>query len=136
MPIVFPGFARGAFGWLVYADVKRIAGFPPEAVRYASFLHGVIGAVMVGWAVLLLLIVRGPLAAGSPWAWQAVAASLAAWFLPGTLFSAASGVWRNVALNVLFMAAFAVPLAATVRARDRRREAASKTEAVGKGSHE
>jgi membrane protein len=113
VPVFFPGFARAAFAWLVYADLNRLAAFPPEAVRYATFLHAVLGAVMFGWAVLLFLIVRGPLAAGSRRSWRAVMASLVAWFVPGTLFSIASGVWQNVVLNLLFMAAYAAPLAAT-----------------------
>ena len=124
VPLVFPGFARGAFAWLVYADVNRLATFPPEAVRYATFLHGVLGAVMFGWAAGLFLIVRGPLAAGSRRAWQAVTGSLLAWFIPGTLFSFASGVWQNVVLNLLFMAVFAAPLAATSAAREGRQTAA------------
>lgn len=124
-PIFFPGVARGAFAWLVFADMDRLATFSPEAVRYVTFLHGVLGAVMVGWAVLLLLIVRGPFAAGSRSAWQAVTASLVAWFVPGTLFSIASGVWQNVVLNLLFMATYAVPLAATCHSKEGRRQAVS-----------
>ena len=134
VPLVFPGLARAAFAWLVYADADRFATFAPEAVRYASFLHGVLGAVMFGWAVALFLIVRGPLAAGGRDARRVVTASLVAWFIPGTTFSFASGVWQNVALNLLFMAAFAVPLAATsglCRSRGQRASRAS-----GKGTDE
>jgi hypothetical protein len=127
VPVFFPGFARAAFAWLVYADLNRLAAFPPEAVRYATFLHAVLGAVMFGWAVLLFLIVRGPLAAGSRRSWQAVMASLVAWFVPGTLFSIASGVWQNVVLNLLFMAAYAAPLAATYPSQVGRGHAAAET---------
>ena len=131
VPLVFPGLARGAFAWLVYADADRFATFAPEAVRYASFLHGVLGAVMFGWAVALFLIVRGPLAAGRREAWWVVTASLVAWFIPGTTFSLASGVWRNVVLDLLFMAAFALPLAAMSGLRRSRGQRTSETSGKG-----
>jgi hypothetical protein len=115
LPVLAPDVARGAFGLLVYADADRLATFAAEPMRYASFLHGVLGAVMFGWAVSLFLLVRGASPDGRGGGWQAAAASLVAWFVPGTLFSIASGVWLNVALNLLFLAAFGLPLVPLVR---------------------
>ena len=101
---------------LVYSDADRIAAFGPEAVAYIALVHAVLGAVMFGWGVALLLIVRGLFARGAIEGWQIVAVSVAAWFVPDTAFSLWSGFWQNALLNVVFIILFAVPLAATYRA--------------------
>jgi hypothetical protein len=73
----------------------------------------VLGAVMVGWATALLMVVLGPFARRSRLAWSTVAVSLAGWFLVDTSLSLASGHWPNAVLNVVLAVLFAVPLAAT-----------------------
>lgn len=115
VPLLAPAAATWAMSLLVFADPAHIGRFLPQAGHYIAFLHGVLGAVMLGWLALLLWLVRGPLAAGSASAWNAAAGSLAAWFVPGTLFSAWMGIWPNVVVNLLFAAALAVPLAALFR---------------------
>ncbi|NML18613.1 hypothetical protein [Azohydromonas caseinilytica] len=111
--VLLPDLALWGMSLLVYADPGRLDRMGAEAVAYLSFAHAVLGAVMFGWAVALLQSVRGPLAAGSRRAWWTVALSVAAWFVPGTLYSLRAGVWLNVALNLAFLVAFALPLAAT-----------------------
>lgn len=79
---------------------------------YALLLQGVIGAVIVGWVLLLLAVVRhglGPDPDG-PW-WAAVVTSVAAWFVLDTGFSLAVGSWQHAAFNLAFALAIAVPLA-------------------------
>ena len=108
--------ARLGFSWLVYADPGRIGEFGAAAVAYIELLHAVLGAVMLGWGVALLCVVRGPFARGERAGWWLVAMSIAAWFVPDTAYSLASGFWQNAVLNVVFMALFAAPLARTYRA--------------------
>lgn len=122
LPLVAPQAAAWAMSLLVFADPAHIGRFVPQAGHYMAFLHGVVGALMLAWASLLLWLVRGPLAAGSADAWKAMATSLAAWFLPGTLFSAWLGIWPNVVVNLLFASAFAIPLAGLFRACRGRRD--------------
>lgn len=101
--LLLPGLTRAGFGWLMLNDVTAIEGWPPAARGYVTLLHGVLGAVMVGWAVALLLMMRpAPLPA-----WRIVGFSAAAWFVSDTLHSALLGAWPNVALNTAFAAAFA-----------------------------
>lgn len=113
--VVAPGFARQGFSLLVYGDPQRIATFGAEAAQYIALVHAVLGAVMFGWGLALLLVVRGPFARGAREGWQIIAVSVAAWFVPDTAFSILSGFWQNAVLNFVFMVLFAVPLAATYR---------------------
>ena len=113
--VLAPGFTRKAFGLLIYASTDHIATFGAEAVAYISLVHAVLGAVMFGWGVALLFVVSGPFGRGSREAWQIVAVSVAAWFIPDTAFSLWSGFWENAVLNLVFVVLFAVPLAATYR---------------------
>jgi hypothetical protein len=86
-----------------------------EAAAYAAFLQGVLGAVMVGWSVLLFYVARGPFRRGEPEAWRMLLASLAAWFVADTLFSLWTGYWQNAILNAGLAIVFVIPLAATYR---------------------
>ena len=78
-------------------------------------VHGVLGAVMCGWATALLFIVIGPFGRGSWEAWLTISVSLTAWFVTDTAFSLWTGFWRNAILNLVIATLFAVPLAATFR---------------------
>lgn len=113
--VLAPRLALRGFSLLVYGEAERIASFSKEAVAYIQLAHAVLGAVMCGWGVLLLLVVRGLFAHGVREAWLIVAASLSAWFVPDTLFSLWSGFLPNAVLNVVFAVLFAVPLVATYR---------------------
>jgi len=113
--VVAPRFARESFSLLVYGDTKKIAAFGSEAVEYIALVHAVLGAVMFGWGLALLLVVRGLFARGAREGWQIIAVSAAAWFLPDTTFSLWSGFWQNAVLNLVFIVLFAAPLAATYR---------------------
>ena len=115
VPVLAPELAQHGFSLLVFADLAHIATFDDEAIRYIRFVHGVLGAVMFGWMILLLTIVRHSFSRGERRAWIAITVSVLAWFLPGTGFSAWLGIWQNVALNLGFVALFVIPLAATFK---------------------
>ncbi len=89
---------------------------------YIALAHGVLGAVMVGWGAVLLIVLIGPFRRGTREGWLIVAVSVAAWFVPDTALSLATGFWQNAVLNVVVAVLFAVPLAATWSACDRRPE--------------
>lgn len=90
-----------------------ITGGPARA--YVLFVYGVLGAVLVGWMLLLLAVVRGPLRRRERWAWNAVAASMTAWFLADTTLSLALGFPAHALFNIGFAAAVAAPLIAVGR---------------------
>jgi hypothetical protein len=101
---LLPAATRASFAWLVLGGPAAMDTWPAAARDYVTFLHGVLGAVMVGWGVGLLLALRG---AG---AWTVVAVSVASWCVPDAVFSMAMGAWPNVALNAAFAVAFALGL--------------------------
>ena len=109
--VLAPALTRQGFGLLLYGDVARIDGFGAAAVVYVTLLHGVLGAVMIGWALALLALLRGPWRAAPAQAQAVIAVSVGLWFVVDSAFSAAVGAWPNVALNAAFGALFAVGLA-------------------------
>lgn len=108
--VLAPGLTRQGYGLLMFGDAARIDGFGAEAVAYVTLLHGVLGAVMLGWAVTLMLLLRGPWRVPGPMARRIVAVSVAAWYAVDTVYSAAVGAWPNVLLNTVFGLLFAVAL--------------------------
>lgn len=108
--VLAPALARQGFSLLVYGAPDRIDAFGQEPASYASLAHAVIGGVMVGWGAALYYATRTLLARGSPIAWNLVALSVGAWFVPDTAYSLLSGYWQNAALNTVFLVLFAVPL--------------------------
>jgi hypothetical protein len=111
--VVAPGLTRQGFSLLVYSSPGRIDAFGTEPARYISLAHAVIGGVMVGWGSALLYATRTLLAKGMRVGWNLVALSVAAWFIPDTIFSLMSGFWQNAVLNAIFLVLFALPLWAT-----------------------
>lgn len=107
-------FAGGVAGRLFGA-----LGFGPErsvdttAVRdYLRLPFMVLGAVLAGWAALMLQLVRGPLRSGSPWAVPMLLRSLAGWFVLDTGMSLVLGYPTHALFNVPFALALGVPLLA------------------------
>ncbi len=85
------------------------------AVDHVLLVYGVLGAVLIGWMLLLLAVARGPLRRREPWAWTATVVSTTAWFGVDTAFSLAVGSTAHAAFNLAFAAALGVPLAAMRR---------------------
>ncbi|MDQ7840938.1 MAG: hypothetical protein RDU83_07915 [bacterium] len=118
--ILLPGPMQRAFESL-YFSPRALSPLEPDAAAYAAFMGGVLGAVMIGWAVLLLFVLYGPFRRMDALAWDMIAASLVAWFVADTGFSLWSGFWQNAILNTVMLAAFSVPLVGTYRRFRRQR---------------
>jgi hypothetical protein len=97
------------FGWIAFGRLPPLAGMPPEAHPYLMFVHGVLGAVMFGWAVLMGLMLRAPVA-DRRWGLRAIALSVGAWFVVDSLWSMGRGFPGNALLNLGFALLFAVAL--------------------------
>ena len=107
------------FAGSVAGDLFSTFGFgPPDAVatnevrKYLKLPFMVLGAVMAGWAATMILIVRGPLRDGSPWALPILIRSLVLWFVLDTGMSFVLGYPTHALFNVPFAVALGVPLAA------------------------
>lgn len=82
----------------------------PELSAYLRLPFAVLGAVMAGWAALMLILVRGPLTAGAQWVVPALAVPLAVWFVLDTGMSLILGYPTHALFNVPFAIALGVPL--------------------------
>jgi hypothetical protein len=105
-----PRFTRQGFGLLMFNNAQHINSFAPEAVAYISLVHGVLGAVMVGWALAMLGVLVWLWSLAPRWAWRVVALSVGGWLVVDTTFSLSVGAWQNALLNSGFGAFFALGL--------------------------
>lgn len=116
--VVWPGGINAFFGLLVLGDSSVMGRFQPPAATYVGLLHAVLGAVLVGWGVALLLVIRFFYKLRPVLVCRLVAISLLCWALPDTAYSLWSGFWQNAVLNAGFVAIFAPPLIALRDQRD------------------
>ena len=78
-----------------------------------SFAMGVTGAVLVGWAAMMTILLTSRSTRSLPDTWRALAVGLVAWFVVDGVVSIAAGAFGNLVLNLGFVALFAPPLLAT-----------------------
>jgi hypothetical protein len=105
-----PGLTSQGFSLLMFGDAGHINSFAPEARAYIGLVHGVLGAVMVGWALAMLGVLMWLWSLAPRQAWRVVALSVGAWFVVDTSFSLSVGAWQNALLNLGFGAFFAMGL--------------------------
>jgi hypothetical protein len=105
------------FGAPVAERLFSAFGFgPPDSIAsvelstYLTLPFAVLGSVMVGWAVLMFILVRGPLTSGAQWVIPALAVPIGLWFLLDTGMSLVLGYLTHALFNVPFALALGVPL--------------------------
>ena len=108
--LVVAGASAGSlFSWFGFGPEKSI---DTDDVRdYLLLPYMVLGAVMAGWAFLMIQIVRGPLKEESTWAWTFLVRSLSLWFVLDTGMSLVLGYPMHAIFNLPFALALGVPLA-------------------------
>jgi hypothetical protein len=107
--LVFAGSVAGAwFSALGFGPPERASA--PEVHDYLKLPFMVLGAVMAGWTVMMIQIVRGPLREGSAWALSVLISSLVVWFVLDTGMSLILGFPLHALFNVPFALALAIPL--------------------------
>ncbi len=109
--VVAPGPIEDFFNWMIFGSPSRPENFSADAADYIRFTYGVLGATMLGWMVLTAAVAAGPLKRGETWAWTAVVASIASWFVIDTAHSLLAGYPENAVFNTVFALVLAVPLA-------------------------
>jgi hypothetical protein len=104
-------------GGRIAEDLFTNLGFgPPETITgakdhdYLKLPFMVLGAVLAGWSVLMLLLVRGPLKAGHSWVAGLMLWPVAMWFVLDTGMSFALGYPSHAVFNLPFFAALGIPL--------------------------
>jgi len=107
--VLAPPLAGGLFEALGFG--MREAGITGGPARsYVLFIYGVLGAVIVGWMVLVAAVAIGASSSGTPWAWRALTVSLGVWFALDTGLSLVVGEWQHALFNLAFLAALGLPL--------------------------
>ena len=109
LALVFAGGTAGRlFSTLGFGPDESIDTV--EVREYLRLPYMVLGAVMAGWAVLMIQIVRGPLSRGERWAWTILSQSLSMWFVLDTGMSLVLGHPAHALFNVLFAVLLGIPL--------------------------
>jgi len=107
--------ATGAIG--IHNTIFDLVLLPGEmdapAGDAGSFAMGVTGAVLVGWAAMMLVLLTSRSTSSLPDTWRALAVGLVAWFVVDGIVSIAAGAFGNLVLNLGFVVLFAPPLIAT-----------------------
>ncbi|MGL4176071.1 MAG: hypothetical protein ACRCSN_08325 [Dermatophilaceae bacterium] len=104
-----PGVMRQVFDVMVFGtDGPAVTGRPAE--DFLEFAYAILGAAILGWSVLLVAALRGPLARRSRRAWWAVTTSVSVWFVPDTVRSLLTHP-ENAVFNLTFAVPIAVGLA-------------------------
>ncbi|MEY3493846.1 MAG: hypothetical protein RL413_1264 [Actinomycetota bacterium] len=106
--VVAGSVAGSLFEWFGFGPDDAID--TPEVRDYLKLPYMVLGAVMAGWAVLMLQIVRGPLRDGAPWATTFVDRALMLWFVLDTGMSLVLGYPAHAVFNLPFAVALGIPL--------------------------
>lgn len=101
----------------VAGSLFSVLGFgPPDAIdtdevrSYLRLPYMVLGAVLGGWALTMLQLVRGPLRDGALWVVRLMASSVALWFVLDTGMSLVLGYPTHALFNLSFGVALAFPL--------------------------
>lgn len=105
-------FAGSVAGWMF-----SLLGFgPPDAIdtdevrSYLRLPYMVLGAVLAGWTLTMLQLVRGPMRDGADWVVPLMGRSLALWFVLDTGMSLVLRYPTHALFNLSFGIALAVPL--------------------------
>ena len=107
--LVLAGRTAGSlFAWFGFGPDELID--TSEVRDYLRLPFMVLGAVMAGWSLLMIQIVRGPLRESSRWAWLMLVQSLALWFLLDTGMSLVLRYPTHALFNVPFAIALGIPL--------------------------
>jgi hypothetical protein len=107
--------ATGAIG--IHNTIFDLVFLPGEmnapAGDAGSFAIGVTGAVLVGWAAMMLVLLSSRSTSSLLDTWRALVIGLLAWFVVDGIVSIAAGAFGNLVLNLGFVVLFAPPLIAT-----------------------
>lgn len=92
-----------------------VGGFTWEAAPFDApgmrFAVGVLGAILMGWGLTVLAMVRTPAVPGV--LWRGLTLALVAWFVVDSLVSILAGYPLNAVLNAVFLATYLIPVRAS-----------------------
>lgn len=90
--------------------------FNPEVLRYKNWLFGVLGATMIGFHVLIIMISENAFKSKEIWAYRAIVYGLLSWFVIDSGLSIFYGAIHNVLMiNLVALVLIGLPLICTRR---------------------
>jgi hypothetical protein len=111
--IVLPNVAKSFFSTMMFSSPDAMGVFDEAANDYITFVHSVLGAVLIGWMLTVLYIVIGSFQPGQRHTWNTLAAAIGTWYIIDSGYSLYSGAVAHAIFNTLFLLLFVIPLAAT-----------------------
>ncbi len=78
--------------------------------EFQNWIVGVLGAVAIGWGILMIFVAYYPFRRGEKWAWNGLAVSIGIWYILDTGTSLYHGVTLNAVANTGFLIIFGIPL--------------------------
>lgn len=112
--IFLPEPMKNLFEQLFFSHESPIAA-NQGARSSATFVYGVLGAVLIGWMTTLLLLLIGPFQRPQRDIWNTLTVSIIVWYVIDSGFSVVIGIVSHALFNTGFLILFAIPLAATYR---------------------
>ena len=112
-------FAGESFVFQIHNEYTQelfFEGNPPSAkmLELKAWLFGIIGATIIGFHFLMIMIARNAFAKKESWAYWAMVGGLLSWFLIDSSISTYYGAYYNVLLiNLPAIILIGIPLVAT-----------------------
>lgn len=107
--ILFPITMLELFNKLFFPSMDVNRDFSVESKAYITFTQGVLGAVIIGWMITILSMLRYPFGQQQ---WNTLTLSISMWFVIDSGYSLYAGVAAHAVFNVVFLMLFAIPLGA------------------------
>lgn len=108
--MLMPQTMHGLFNLLFFADSKQVRQIGEDDPVFIQLVYGVLGAVMIGWMVTLLAIMRRHFHTDPCGTLQILTVSIAVWYAVDSGFSVATGFVEHAVFNTGFLLVYAIPL--------------------------
>lgn len=95
---------------LFFGDSKQVWQIGEDNPEFIQLVYGVLGAVMIGWMVTLLALMRHNFQTDPRGTWQILVLSIGVWFVVDSGFSVVTGFVEHVVFNTGFLVLYAIPL--------------------------
>jgi len=113
--LFWPDFTFSTYNMLFFGTSDANGLFVPEIEQYVKFVYQILGAVLLGWSMLLYAVFYRVFIKQDRWAWIAAIVSLVIWYLPDTYFSVKLGYPANAVMNTALLVVLGIPLLMNTR---------------------
>jgi hypothetical protein len=106
--LIVPRYFTGLQGlfYRVFNPDQSISSLPAKDLSHINWIYGVLGAVMIGWGMMIVLFSWRLFAENAAWIWNTIMISITIWYLVDTGISLYYKVILNVIINsIIFMLA-------------------------------